>query len=259
MRYCSSAGGMASLGCSNNCTAVVLIVAVLLSGLRVASSAPTDHEWWINPCNKQPLLRHGRSAAENQLRMFLRKISVEFMHRIKDLYKPAEDIKFKVNCPRINNMLQPIRDARTFTTATQAFYETLLQFAVFIDRLKDIPVMTNGLFDTTKRKGIYEETKENLRLVICEFNDTLSKYDGKSVQPSKPKVPKINMGCLPRKMDLSEAHIMDTGFFKKLNKFLKQSRRILKTRKRERAARKKSANKVNRRTKKLRRSEFLSS
>lgn len=144
----------------------------------------------------------------------------------------------------------------------QAFYETLLQFAVFIDKLKDTRVKTKGEFNTSRRKHIFEEAKENLRLLICEYNDTLSRYESKStnhhetiikrtsIQQNKPKVPKINMKCLPESMNHTQAHFMDFDFFKKLQKFLKQSRRILKLKKKK-GGNKKIVNKVVKRRKKL--------
>ncbi|KAJ8929416.1 hypothetical protein NQ314_017896 [Rhamnusium bicolor] len=241
---------------TDNCTALVLGIAILVSGLSPCSSAPTnsDSEWWVNPCGKQPPIRHGRSPAGNQLKIFISKINDNFFKEIKNLYNLAEIKQMKGNCPRINNMLKPIKNAKTFTTATHVVYETLLQFAFFIDKLKDIPFETNGEFDILKRKLIFEEAKENLRLVICEFNDTLTKYDTKNIQPNKPKVREINMTCLPKTLDISDAHMLDTDFFKKMKKFLKQSRaRLLKLKKQKKGKKvvKKSEPKKNKRTKKL--------
>ncbi|XP_018565546.1 uncharacterized protein LOC108906694 isoform X2 [Anoplophora glabripennis] len=244
------------LSVTDNCTAIVLSIAILLSGLRVSSSAPTgDEGWWINPCNKQPTIaRHGRSAAESELNGFLFNMDTKFFKEVKDMYKSIENVKFRGNCPRINNMLIPIQNATSYTSAMQAFYETLLQFAVFIDKLKNTPVKTKGEFDTARRKRIFEEAKVNLKRLICEYNDTLSEGSNHreapnkitSVQKHKTKVRKINMKCLPASMNHTQAHFMDFDFFRKLQKFLKQSRRILKLKKKG----KKSANKIVKRKKK---------
>ncbi|KAJ8954848.1 hypothetical protein NQ318_023412 [Aromia moschata] len=150
---------------TDNCTALVLCITVVLSGLSSTLGAPTNSEagWWVNPCSKQPPLRHGRSPAENQLRIFINYIDSKFIKELKTLYNAPQNTATKVNCLKVNPMLKPIKTASTKTLATQAFYETLLQFAVFIDKLKDLPIKTNGEFNHSKRKYIFEEAKEKLK------------------------------------------------------------------------------------------------
>ncbi|KAJ8976364.1 hypothetical protein NQ317_016533 [Molorchus minor] len=238
---------------TDSCTALVFTFALLM-GLSSTLAAPTktDSDWLINPCNKQPQLRHGRSAAENQLRIFINHIDSRFIKEIKQLYNTPQNTTLKGNCPKINNMLKPIKMAKTKNMAMQLVYETLLQFAVFIEKLKDTPIKTSGEFNISKRKSIFKGAKENLRLLICEFNDTLSKYNDKHIQPNKPRVPEINLMCLPDFLDLTRAQLIDTDFFKKIKKFLKQSRRSLKKKKpKKNALNKKSVPNNKRRTKKV--------
>lgn len=71
----------------DNCTAIVLSIAILLSGLRVASGAPSGEvKWWKNPCSKHNV-RHSRSTAENELNRSLEHMNATFLKDIRDMYK----------------------------------------------------------------------------------------------------------------------------------------------------------------------------
>nr|CAI5839425.1 unnamed protein product [Callosobruchus analis] len=113
----------------------------------------------------------------------------------------------------------------------------MVQFAVFIDRLKKVPLQTDASFQVGRRRKLYEETKSNLKLLLCEYNDTLAKGDAVYLPPRTPRVPRINLRCLPKVMNHTEAFNVDVSFFRKLKKFFRQSRAILKKKKQNQARR----------------------
>lgn len=129
-----------------------------------------------------------------------------------------------------------------------------MQFAEFIDKLKDTPINAKGNFDAERRKKNFEQAEGNLRRLMCEYNDTIDQYEMKNMNrqnavmvrkttkstKNKGGPPTINKDCLPATMDQSLAHFVDVGFFNIFQKFLKQSRRILQKKK------KKGTNKQNR-------------
>ncbi|CAH1995612.1 unnamed protein product [Acanthoscelides obtectus] len=111
----------------------------------------------------------------------------------------------------------------------------MVQFAVFIDRLKRVPLQTDANFQIGRRRRLYEETKSNLKLLLCEYNDTLAKGREIYLPSRKPRVPRINLRCLPKVMNHTEALNVDVSFFRKLKKFFRQSRAIMKRKRQTRA------------------------
>lgn len=262
---------------ADNCTAIVLSIAILLAGLRVASGAPAGEiKWWKNPCDRHVTFRHGRSTAENQLSSFLHKMNTTFFRDIKLMYKVRRSIVFpyeklilpffsvrrqrevqgylsqdqkragshqtsfialfcKYLCLNlVSNFAFAFTDGFDLLQANQAFYYTLQQFAEFFEKLKDTPITAEGNFNVTRRTTNFERAEQHLKLLMCEYNETIKNENsgadhkdsnGNAATITHPS--QISKDCLPASMDESHARYADMDFFKKLQKFLKQSRRIL--------------------------------
>ncbi|KAL1516422.1 hypothetical protein ABEB36_000340 [Hypothenemus hampei] len=201
------------------------IVTIILVTLGVASATNTD--LWKNPCSNHPV-RHVRSTAEKELNFFITTLNKDMFRELKNLY-PKNLKKVRGKCPPYHKLIGPVRTAVNVTVAHQRFHLSMLEFAAFLDKLKDIPVSTSTDFAFEKRKEIYEKTKDTLRLTICEFNETI--LNEFNLQPLTNSVKGRTTRCLPDKADLSRMQMLDMQFFKKLKKFFTQGKKILKRRK----------------------------
>ncbi|KAF7279608.1 hypothetical protein GWI33_007002 [Rhynchophorus ferrugineus] len=189
-------------------------------------SAPTlETELWINPCSNHQI-RQVRSTAEKELNFFITTLNKDMFMELKSLY-PQNVGKMKSNCPRFNKLIDPIKGAANITIAHENFYKSMIEFAMFLDRLKNIPINTNTQFDLEKRRSIYEKTQNNLKLTICEFNETIMKQlKGPNMLTQKP--PRVKTTCLPKQADLSHIQMLDMQFFDKLRRFFKLGKKNLK-------------------------------
>lgn len=102
--------------------------------------------------------------------------------------------------------------------ATAYFYSTILQIAQYMIKLKNVKINTSAQSNVSERNEIYNIAKWNLRSVLCEFNETLDKWE---IIP--PQVPEISTKCLRGRMDLTATQLIDIDFFSKLKKFSNQS------------------------------------
>ncbi|CAG9832738.1 unnamed protein product [Diabrotica balteata] len=209
----------------NHCT-FLLSVAALLSG---AMAAPRGNQWWTNPCGVQTVqLRHGRSPAENQLRIFIKLIDNPVFKDLKAIYPTVATNYANRNCPRVNPVLQKMNNAN-LSLATHIFYESMIEMAKLIQKVQKLPVGTAIKFDAVERKRIYKEVEVNLKSVMCEFSDRLPKLEPVEHKTVPSRFIRRNLSgkCLPKQMNLTEAQIVDMDLFKKMKKFFRQSKIIL--------------------------------
>ncbi|XP_060526936.1 uncharacterized protein LOC132702367 [Cylas formicarius] len=212
----------------------LLVAAILVVALRTVSSAPSSElDLLLNPCYNH-VVRHHRSPADkqlNNLNQILRTLNLTKLY-------PKSLKRVSGNCPKLNRMMQPLRKASDLKTAHQRFYHSMIEFYFFLNQLRDLPIKTNVNFDFEKRRSFFDQTKNSLRLTICEFNETMMHDHGVAVQ-TLTKAPRLNTKCLPQTADLSRAQMLDVQFFKKIRKFFKQSKVILKMLKRKKKSRSK--------------------
>ncbi|XP_056636969.1 uncharacterized protein LOC130445393 isoform X3 [Diorhabda sublineata] len=195
---------------SFNNLSFILSIAVVLSSISSTMTAPaTEPQWWTNPCSIQTvLLRHGRSPAENQLRIFIKMLETGVNKKLKAIYPHTSHI----------------------------FYESMVELAKLVHKISAIRVETDVKYNTALRKSMYEEVEANLKSVMCEFNDTLTKFEPikpKSMRAIKQIRRSMSHGCSYKLNSLTELQDVDVDFFKKMKKFFKQSRRILRQKKRK--------------------------
>ncbi|XP_030749390.1 uncharacterized protein LOC115877379 isoform X2 [Sitophilus oryzae] len=207
---------------------IISIILVAVDCSRAAPSYNTD--LWSNPCSNH-LVRQVRSTADKELNFFITTVKKSMFKELKNLY-PKNLKKVKGNCPRLNKLINPIKNTENFTIANQNFYKSMVELYVYLDRLKDLKITTNAQFNFDKRRSIYEDTKNTLRLTICEFNDTIRKQLKVPNMFDASKQPTVKTGCLPKEADLSKVQMLDLQFFDKLMRFFKQGKRHLKKLKR---------------------------
>lgn len=96
----------------------------------------------------------------------------------------------------------------------------MFHFYKYLEKLENIRMSSEAQYDLNGRKNIYLSTKRRLRLTICEFNETFRQDFG-----PEPRVQ--NMQCIPDVADLTRIASYDIQFFKKLRKFLKLGKKML--------------------------------
>ncbi|XP_057654700.1 uncharacterized protein LOC130892964 isoform X1 [Diorhabda carinulata] len=223
---------------SFNNLSFILSIAVVLSSISSTMTAPaTEPQWWTNPCSIQTvLLRHGRSPAENQLRIFIKMLETGVNKKLKAIYPHNADSNQTKNCPKVNPVLRLMTKSSNFSQTSHIFYESMVELAKLVHKISAIRVETDVKYNTALRKSMYEEVEANLKSVMCEFNDTLTKFEPikpKSMRAIKQIRRSMSHGCSYKLNSLTELQDVDVDFFKKMKKFFKQSRRILRQKKRK--------------------------
>ncbi|CAG9766901.1 unnamed protein product [Ceutorhynchus assimilis] len=207
------------------CAKIILILLVTFASTFAAPQGGSDLR--TNPCSNHAV-RHVRSTAEKELKFFINTLN-RTTHRLRRLYSDQHSkINFKrvkATCPRLNKLINPVAKATDIIVAHQQFHFSMIQLAEFLDKLHAIPIRTNTQFDFAERDNIFKETKNYLRLAICEFNETIMTEF--KIQPNTNKAPRVKAKCLPREAGLTQIKMLDLQFFKQLKKFIKKGRKKL--------------------------------
>ncbi|XP_023020226.2 uncharacterized protein isoform X2 [Leptinotarsa decemlineata] len=226
-------------GFSHNRTLLMCIV-VLLTGLSATAPMPLNQksdEFWTNSCGRQ--IRHSRSSGidtnktNRQMTIFGKLIEQNIIKEsLAKLYPHhlRNERTGSCKCFNIKAFMKHLNKFKGTKEITENFYQIIIKLGKFIDKLMAIPVETAMKLNTSLRKEIYEETRLNLRRVVCEFNITLSHYfeSHSGVEYTQPEVPDFREGCLQKSFDSSTAQMMDVDFFRRLKTFFKRSLKLLK-------------------------------
>lgn len=226
----------------------LLAFGVLFGSASGAPSQKHPEPWWIDACKSykdyhrstttQFPARHSRSAQETQLKTFSQKTDM-FINELKSIYPKAPNYRRSLKWLPIKKMQKELNSS-THGTFYQAFHTTLQKFAIYMDHLRHIKIKTHIKFDEPKRYQIYDNATDQLKLVLCEFEDFLFK---RKLQPKYLKSLKDISGhrSLPKSVNLTQLQIIDVQFFRKMGMFLRRSRRDLKLALRKDRKRRKSA------------------
>lgn len=139
--------------------------------------------------------------------------------------------------------------------ATTKFYISLSQLAMFLEKLRLVPLnYTSSKFKERQRKEYYEQMKFSIQLTLCEAGYDINEHAPNQKNLYIDEVKKItnkSSKCIPDKLNISSAQVIDNCFFEKTYKFLKQSRNHLRKLNRKKRSGAKRNQRKKKRTKKL--------